>query len=753
MSMALISVIQMLELFAAYLCTMIAFPAFVFGKTLHLKNRFEKFMVYSVIGNFYVINLVYFLELCHIAYGWTLLLFTVIPGVLLKIKLENIRVKKNVKDYWDTLRKLNGGQLGMKAYKESRKAVHSKRRKAIAKHFFNVYVKGFPEVVMVLVVLAALFYIYGYDSFVNFGYKASDVVVHNYWINSLAENKIFITGVYPYGFHNVIFYISAIFRIDIYIILRLIPFVSTVWTYMMLLCFMKLTLKSRYLPYLGVLVYTLADFFKFSTYARFLSALPQEYGMMFILASIYPLIMYFREQRRTKRGAAGKRDIMYLFIFAMSFSLTFTVHFYGTFITGLFCLAVGLGFIGWFVRRPYFRRVMITGILSCVIAFLPMGLALLFGMKFHGSIAWGMNIINQTEVKPSGTTEQVIPPAEQKLIDEYGETLGVVAYDAQSITNNYNRNVVNFTNDLYTYSFIILPLILLIIGLIILITRHKSDAIYGATIISIGFFMAFMVIMNNASLFHIPGLMDMNRGGIYFSYVLMMGVMSAMDGFLYIVTFTSRRRWAINICSFLCIAGTVAYVYMHGGIRAQVSVAGEELNEAIECVTHIKKDETPFTWTIVSANDERQMIIDKGYHYETIDFLRAMEILGNRGRIRIPTEKVYFFVEKEPVAFFSRKFAGERISEEWADNSLCWSAGMLPYNDENRVVTMSRMYYWCEAFRALYPNEMSIYMETDDFICYKVVQNPYRLFNFSIDYDYNLREYPVETVETEDVQE
>ena len=78
---------------------------------------------------------------------------------------------------------------------------------------------------------------------------------------------------------------------------------------------------------------------------------------------------------------------------------------------------------------------------------------------------------------------------------------------------------------------------------------------------------------------------------------------------------------------------------------------------------------------------------------------------------------------------------------------------MLPYNDENRVVTMSRMYYWCEAFRALYPNEMSIYMETDDFICYKVVQNPYRLFNFSIDYDYNLREYPVETVETEDVQE
>ena len=50
---------------------------------------------------------------------------------------------------------------------------------------------------------------------------------------------------------------------------------------------------------------------------------------------------------------------------------------------------------------------------------------------------------------------------------------------------------------------------------------------------------------------------------------------------------------------------------------------------------------------------------------------------------------------------------------------------------------MSRLYYWAQAFMELFPNEMSVYYETDNFVCYKIIQNPYRLFNFAIDYEYN----------------
>ena len=50
---------------------------------------------------------------------------------------------------------------------------------------------------------------------------------------------------------------------------------------------------------------------------------------------------------------------------------------------------------------------------------------------------------------------------------------------------------------------------------------------------------------------------------------------------------------------------------------------------------------------------------------------------------------------------------------------------------------MSRMYYWAQEFKKLYPNELKVYMETDDFVCYKLTQNTYRLYNLAIDYGYN----------------
>jgi len=56
------------------------------------------------------------------------------------------------------------------------------------------------------------------------------------------------------------------------------------------------------------------------------------------------------------------------------------------------------------------------------------------------------------------------------------------------------------------------------------------------------------------------------------------------------------------------------------------------MNENIVCLTNIIKSEEDYTWTIVSANDETQMGIDHGYHYETIVFLEAMEESTDRVR-------------------------------------------------------------------------------------------------------------------------
>ncbi|MFQ7768290.1 MAG: hypothetical protein ACLRIL_08485 [Fusicatenibacter saccharivorans] len=55
----------------------------------------------------------------------------------------------------------------------------------------------------------------------RYGYKASDIPVHNYWINELERNNIWVAGVYPYGFHIVIYYLHMVFGIKTYVLLRI----------------------------------------------------------------------------------------------------------------------------------------------------------------------------------------------------------------------------------------------------------------------------------------------------------------------------------------------------------------------------------------------------------------------------------------------------------------------------------------------------------------------------------------------------
>ena len=52
------------------------------------------------------------------------------------------------------------------------------------------------------------------------------------------------------------------------------------------------------------------------------------------------------------------------------------------------------------------------------------------------------------------------------------------------------------------------------------------------------------------------------------------------------------------------------------------------------------------------------------------------------------------------------------------------------YSDlTNRTILESKLYRWCEQFKQEFPNDMRVYYEDKDFVCYVVKQNTYRLFN------------------------
>ena len=183
-----------------------------------------------------------------------------------------------------------------------------------------------------------------------------------------------------------------------------------------------------------------------------------------------------------------------------------------------------------------------------------------------------------------------------------------------------------------------------------------------------------------------------------------------------------------------CLATIVISCYFQGWFRTPPVRQALQTNDAILCLTNIIHDNKDFTWTICSANDELRMGEDYGYHHEVHTFLKDLERKGRTHSITIPTSKVYFFIEKIPI-MYGRAYRGDEpeIDKIYAQEPLPASSGIFMYQGVNRLIEMSKLYEWAQEFAKLYPTDVKVYYESDNFVCYCVEQDLYRPFNFAID--------------------
>ena len=277
---------------------------------------------------------------------------------------------------------------------------------------------------------------------------------------------------------------------------------------------------------------------------------------------------------------------------------------------------------------------------------------------------------------------------------------------------------------------------LILLGVIAIVLR-KND--YAGMILSVDFYMLFMCVMQALTALGLPELMQPSRLCIFFCYSLGLVWALNVDAFIYLVFGWLKKNWVMNGISGIILAiGTIVSVVL-GLVRLPVTANALETNEAIICLTNIIHENKPFNWTILSANDEHQMIIDSGRHYEMITFLRQLMDLKRNSEIKLPTEYVYFFIEKQPINYAHSADGIELklVSEDGANTPINTEKGISAYTGEARWGTMSHMYYWAQAFKKLYPNELEVYYETDDFVCYRLHQNVESLYNLAIDYGYN----------------
>ena len=787
MLMSTLVILRFTGIFAAYTGITVLLPEIMFRRILKGRRLSEQFLMSYTFGNFYIINIVFALQLLHISNFFTLTAVTVLMSILIGVKVNRVPLRRKLAEGKKIFCRLSDGSLGIRSAVGKLVRWIADVCRCLAEIFYKYIVKKPIQNMFILLILGAMFWIYGRQIILTYGYRASDIPVHLSWINQMSRGKIFSKGVYPFGFHCMIYYLHTVFRIDTYVILCEFFFAQVIYLHAVLLAMLKLLCKTKYLPYIGVFTYIVGNFWAGQTYSRFYSTLPQEYGMIFVIPSVYFLIRFFQIHKENLKDRETRRILQ---CFAMAFSLTLAIHFYGTMIAGLCCIGIAMGFCFRFVKKEYFCRIMVTGILSVALAVLPMAIAFAGGTPLQGSLGWGMSVINGTQnntsdtantssdnkVKVTGEDGKTVEIDVSKLPSaKKGETTVVVKQKKPSLGDRMRTvaDKIKVISDkiktipnkipkaVRTMSIrirnIVVPVDwqkmgtavmtayagLLLLGLVFCAFRKTE---YGAALMSVGFCMLILTVLLCAGPFGLPTLMDAARCSIYYAYLLPVAGVVLADGILCFMTMPRIFRNGKNVLSLGISVVLLIGLLQKDLVKNPEFSSGYVTNGAITCLTNIIRENEDETWTIVSANDETQMGLDHGWHYETITFLRQLEKIDEDTKILIPTKNIYFFIEKIPLDYsVSYAGSGQSISKKGASQTLPNVGGIGMYQGEKRWIVMSRMYYWVQAFMKKYPNEMKVYYEDDQFICYRIPQNMYHQYNFAIDYGYN----QVETEEQE----
>lgn len=766
MSMTTLITLRFVSIFAAYTGLTVLLPAIMFRRILAGRRLSEQFLMCYTFGNFYIINIVFAVQLLHISGFWTLVLFTAVPGILIWSRVNRVSLRELCMKTGIVCKKILQGSMGIKGFLYRVKNRSMAVLKKAVWLFYCEVVCNTLQWILAGAVIAALFWIYGRQLILTYGYCASDIPVHLNWINQMSRGNLFASGVYPFGFHCMVYYLHAVFGFDTYVILCVFYLVQVFFIHIVLLAMLKLLCRSLYLPYAGIMVYILGSFWARQTYSRFGSSLPQEFGMIFVIPSVYFLIRFFQTEKKNLKNRETK---LILGCFALAFSLTLAIHFYGTMIAGLCCIGIAVGFCTRFLNKEYFRRIMLTGIISIFLAVLPMGIAFAGGTPLQGSLGWGLSVINGDSSDTEDTSEneaaqkQAMEEMAARLIEntqnsnsesvQTGEIPIITEAPKHSLTDKareipkkmknlremmirrIQEFIINSREQWCAYAVLAGIAVLILQGLMFIILRRIT---YGEMLMSAGFCMGILTLLLCAGNLGLPVLMDPARCSIYYVYLLIVSITVLGDGLLYLIFMPRILTISRNVVSFILTVSMAAGMIHQGLVKTPDFISDYVSNGAFTCLTNIIKENKDETWTIVSVNDETQMGLDHGWHYETITFLRKQEHINKDTKLIIPTEKVYFFIEKIPLNYsVVYSGSGQSISKKGASQSLPNSGGIGMYQGEGRWILMSRMYYWAQAFMEMYPNETKVYYESEDFVCYVISQNMYHQYNFAIDYGYN----------------
>lgn len=565
----------------------------------------------------------------------------------------------------------------------------------------------------------------------NFSYMTSDMYVHNEWINYMEAGDIFYDGIYPFGMHNMISALHLLTGFHINRVMRYYGAWNAVLTVLAAIYYLKRVCKSYAAPVIYMVLYGATNFVGNIYAYRMIFTLPQECGMPFLFLSAWFLGRYLEKRE--------KADGIY---FACTFSTIISMHFFTAIFAAILCAGVGLTYICRIWKEKMVLPLFKVLILIVCISMLPFLGGKLEGKYWQGSTSWALSVIKDS----METTDDINADAEAVLRAEE-EQLGTAEESGETEDYGTLRQVFyELIDSMYIFWGYVFWGGLAVMTLYLIFGkrdwRKKQLFAVWLTVVSCVLLICWQII-------GIPQLVKAERVRMFFGYLA--PVMLAAPFEMLAAAGKWGRRGA-DFCG-IAAAGLCFWVtYGLGNIPAQ-SYFYLETSAAAEACVRISEEYEDGTWTVVSPVEELPLIQGQGLHYELWEFIAEMEQYDEQMELTIPTENVFFVVERQPVPYnevrlFGETYADERLYQRDAKRVMTPRALGISESDymkyysvlENRRSLESKLLQWIKAYKKMFPDQVSVYMSSDNCVVYQLKQNVLALNNLAIDYGYNAKE-------------
>jgi hypothetical protein len=461
--------------------------------------------------------------------------------------------------------------------------------------------------------------------------------------------------------------LSKISFIDPYVIIRYIGAIGGCMIIFSIFYIMRKSVKNVVIPALfAIAVYVLGTELPINTW-RQMSALPQEYAMMFILPGIYFLQMYFE-----------KKENKFVFLAAEVLALTLLIHTYAAVILTAGYILICLMNLRTFLRIRIFAKFAGIMVAAGIIGLLPIAVGLLSGIKFH---QMSIDFISQG----GGIPENV-------------SFMNIFAY---------------VEKDPAFLALLISIAVLTVVSIIGLFYKKEENKTRSQLGLAFALITSVLYIQFRADVMQIPALMEKSRTGTFLGLcaVVVLGLLIGSIGML------PFKKFFNNVLKLAACAVLAVFLFNIANFSMPI-VTKTEYDETANAYIQIKSDYPTLNWTIVSTVEQYSQVMGYGWHYQMWEFIRDQEAAAT-GALSIPTDYIFWFVEKIPL---NQSGIVTEADSQAAFPVVTGNSDQYYTIAANRRIVEAKAYYWLENYRLTHSN-MSIFLDTEYVRIYMIKQD------------------------------